>query len=383
MSKFKKFGEFVKGKVKELDVTDGLAGKDYDGPLSTKPIQEPTKGKKDKALPYKATGEEEGGVVWTAPDDGSKKGLAQNATPGMTPATSPLGKKVDDMSKARPKPKKLTAEQFIENTKDLSSTQFVNYVLESHGDASISPVTDLFGNEFTPEPLQTIQYMAGLLMGNHYYLEKFVREVRRRGGMDALMDEMCDCGGYDLIVDHLENEDLGQERAGKLVKSMNDKFMKNVNMFSPDEDEDEKELGESVGPGLDQMGMAGMPNMGGQAAPGASGGKLGGGKIGGGGVGGYQANPDDSSSELDGRNKTDKGMGSQGAGRNPSNAGGGGMPMGGSTQPNFGGGVVPPIAKKMSAGEDVKYGGAGKHLIDELTNYPRAKTYMKGKCIDC
>ncbi len=56
MKTFKKFKDFLEGKkVQEIDAADGLAGKDYDGPLALKPEQEPTKGKKDKTNPYKAS----------------------------------------------------------------------------------------------------------------------------------------------------------------------------------------------------------------------------------------------------------------------------------------------------------------------------------------
>ncbi len=192
----------------------------------------------------------------------------------MTPQTSPLGKKVDDSTKARPKPKKLTAEQFVEETKNLSNAQFFDYVLESHGDAEISPVTDLFGNEFTPDPIQTIQYMSGLFMGNSYYLEKFVREMRRRGGMDSLMDEVCNCGGYDLVVNHLEDPDHGEDRSKGLAKSLNDRFMKAVDNFAFDGEDDD--TNESVAPSLDMMmgkqqGM-GMPQMPSKPQGGATGG---------------------------------------------------------------------------------------------------------------
>src|SRR4051812_36384782 len=103
MSKFKKFGEYASNRKTLINAADGLAGEDYDGPLSIKPPQKPTQGKTDKPLPYKAGGEVEKGVVWTAPDkDGDKEGLAAKSTPGITPGTSSLGKAVEKKAKQRP-----------------------------------------------------------------------------------------------------------------------------------------------------------------------------------------------------------------------------------------------------------------------------------------
>src|SRR5207245_2567553 len=106
--------------------------------------------------------------VWTASDGEEKKGLAQHATLGITPQTSSLGKAIEPKTKQR-KPAKMTSEQFLEKTKEMSDSQFVNYILEANGDTEISTVSDLFGNEFTPDPTQTIQYVAGLLTGNDIF----------------------------------------------------------------------------------------------------------------------------------------------------------------------------------------------------------------------
>jgi hypothetical protein len=353
MSKFKRFGDFITEKKDDLiDAKDGLAGEDYDGPLSIKPPQEPTEGKHDKPLPYKATGEEERGIAWTAPDDGTKKPLGQEATPGITPETSPIGKKVGDFSKPRPKPKKITTEEFIEKTQDMTDTEFMNYMTESHS-TEISTITDLFGNEFTPDPQQSIEYVCSLMMGNEYYLQKFIREMKRRGGMECLMGELFQHGeSYDLVVDHLDDSDHGQARAGKLAKMMNDRYMKAFDNF-------DFGIEESTAPSLDQM----MPDMKGGSGGGDIWSREGGGN------------------SIYAKNKDANPMGSAGAGRNPTGGG----------APNFGGGALqapmPPMMKKMKEGGGPKFKGntAGLHLINELSNYDGFKRHMKDKCVgpDC
>lgn len=371
MSKFKKFGEFVQKKKQDLlKAKDGLAGEDYDGPLAIKPPQEPTNGQYTKPLPYKAGGEEANGVVWTAPDDGSKKPLGQEATPGISPQTSSLGKKPEDKAKARPKPKKLTTEQFIEKTKKMSDSEFVNYLLDEHS-TEITTVTDLFGNEFTPDPQQSIEYVAGLMLGNPYYMEKFIRELKRRDGLQDMMTEMFQHGDtYDLVVDHLEDPEFGSARAGKLARTMNDRYMKIMDDF----DFGDEDLGESVSPGLDAV----MPGPS-QTAPKAQGGATGGGS-------GPDATPDvnyQSGSEFSQDGGKSNPMGSAGPGRNPGRQGG--QPLGGQNNPQFGAGpIMPPMPpKKMKEGGDPKFRGnsAGLHLINELSGYPAFKKHMLDRCL--
>jgi hypothetical protein len=381
MSKFKKFGEFFSTRKKkdDIDAKDGLAGEDYDGPLAVKPEQEPTKGKSDKALPYKADGEEKKGVVWTAPDDGSKKGLAHHSTPGITPQTSTLGKAVEDKTQSRPKPKKMTTEQFIETTKEMTDSEFANYILESHGNREISTVTDLFGNEFTPDPTQTIEYVTSLMMGNPYYMEKFIREMKRRGAVGELMSELFNHGeSYDLVVDHLEDPEFGLDRTGKLARMLNERFMKHYENFDfgdGDEDgEQEDTHTESVAPSLDAI----MPQQK----------KVQGGPMGGGSGPDMTPNPnyaDKSVFSSDG-GKTSNPMGAQSM-RNPS----GGSPLGGQQNPQFGNQpVMPPqpvMMKKMKEGSEPKFKGksAGIHLINELSVYPAFKRHMLDRCMggDC
>lgn len=357
MNKFKKFGEFAESKKKQdlLDAKDGLAGEDYDGPLATKPPQEPTKGKNDKPLPYKASGEEEKGVVWTAPDGESKKGLATHGTPGITPQTSSLGTNVEDKTKQRPKPKRMTTEQFITHTKDMKNTEFMNYILETHN-SGISTVTDLFGNEFTPDPQQSIEYVAGLMLGNPFFMEKFIREVKRRGGMSDLMEELFQHGdSYELIVDHLGHPDLGELRSGKMAKVMNEKYMKNFEGFDFPEEDDVKE--EGVAPPL---------NMGPMADPRRQGGSIGGGS-------GPDGTPDpnytrSSSYSSDGGQSNP--MGSAGAGRNPS-----------ATQAFDASKLQMPMpVKKMSADEHWNGPHAAGHLMNEFAKYKGFKRHMAGLC---
>lgn len=375
MGKFQKFSEFVSKKDALMNAKDGLAGKDYDGPLSTKPPQEPTKGKKDKPLPYKASGEVEKGVVFTAADDGKKKGLGWEATPGITPQTSPLGKNVEDKSKPVSK-KKLKTEQFIEETKNMTDSEFASYILEQH-DTTLSTVTDLFGNEYTPDPTQTIQYLVGLMMGNHTYMERFIRELKRRDGLRDLVTELFEIGDtYELVVDNLEEPENGMDKASRLARSMNDRYM---SVFDNFDFGDEDEFEESVGPGVDAYQDI-MPSQ--SSANKTQGGAFGGGSA----LNGNVQDPSykDRSVYSTDDNKDKNTMGAQSV-HTPA-----GSVMGGATSPQFAGqgGAMPPVMppKKMSDGSSrPKFKGesAAHHMINELSMYPHFKDHMKSRCIDC
>jgi hypothetical protein len=368
---FKTFSDFLEAKKQDLiDAKDGLAGEDYDGPLSVKPPQAPTKGKNDKAQPYKASGEVKNGVVYTAADDGAKKGFAYDASPGMTPQTSmPMGKSIEDKSQQIKVKKKLTTEEFIESTKEMDDSQFANFILESH-DRTLSTVTDLFGNEYTPDPTQAIQYVAGLLMGNHTFMERFIREMKRRDGLNSLVTELFEHGDtYEKIVEQLDEPEFGLDRCSKFARTMNDHYMKAFDNLDFGKEED---LGESVSPKVDELfGM--KPQGQAPAMPGAMPATPGAPAAGGG-------NEDPYAGGIYARNPKANPMGAQ-AVRNPSNANAG--VMGGEQNPNFGGQpVMPP--KKMSDGADPTLRqSAGLHLINEMSGFPHFRKHMAKRCIDC
>lgn len=359
---FKKFTDFLEAKKELMDVKDGLAGKDYDGPLSVKPPQEPTKGKSDKPLPYKAGGEIAKGVAWTA--DKQEKGLGWEATPGMTPETSPLGKKVEDKSKQIPKSKKkLTTEEFIATTKDMSNKEFANYILEQ-SDTALTTVSDLFGNEFTPDPTQTIQYVTGLMLGNPLYMERFVRELKRRGGMNNLVAELLEHNdSYKSLAENFEESEYGIDRCSKFARTLNDHYMSLYDKF----DFGDEDLDESVAPNLDTM--IGKPK---------------GSEFG---NGGFDNTPDPNytTGSQYATNPTANPMGAQDM-RNPT-----GSPAGGAANPQFPStaGMQPPVMppKKMKEGGEMPFkfkgNSAGHQLISEMSGYPHFKKYMIEKCVDC
>lgn len=417
MGNFKKFREFVESKIdsgnkgnKEyppINVKDSLAGEDYDGPLATKPPQEPTKGKKDKALPYKADGEIAKGVAWTAPDEGKKKGFGWEATPGMTPQTSSLGKSIDDKSRPLPKPKKkLKTEQFIETTKDMSDGEFVNYILEQH-DTALSTVTDLFGNEFTPDPTQTIQYVAGLMLGNPVFMDKLIRELKRRDGLSALLKELMEHGDtYEHVVEHLEEPEFGMDRSHKLARTMNDRYMSLFDNFDfgdeddlgPSDEDEDKEMGESVGlplnalmgkPGaMNRSPNMGMPGMGGQM-PGMGG--AGGGGGGAAGTGGATGGGTADAGGVFGQAPTGGVFSQQGGsgqpppGPQPGNVQSG-MPGGGGAPQFPGQPPLKPVMGKMDDGSGKRpkvRNSAAHYMIDNLAQYKYFKDHMKSRCVDC
>jgi hypothetical protein len=281
MGNYIRFGDYLESKEKDMDAKDGLAGEDNDGPLSTHPSQPPSKGARTKPLPYKnvsdddkknvvwvANGGDEGEalgdkgtpgltpqnsaskgekpvskiehpkfskmtsegkkpVVLVAKDSDDKNGLGCKATPGLTPKNSASKGEKPVINTEHPKQAKLTSEEFIDKTKDMSPSEFAKFMTENaHQDTQISAITDLYGNEFTPDPTQTIQYLSGLLLGNHVLMERFIREMKRRNGLANMIEEiMGHPETYDSLTDSLQHSDMGEDRCGSLAKSMNSKYM--------------------------------------------------------------------------------------------------------------------------------------------------------------
>jgi hypothetical protein len=178
------------------------------------------------------------------------KPLGNMATPGITPKTS-SGCEEPDNEVDYVKQKKMTVEQFIEKTSKLNGQEFAKFMLESNSiDKTLTTVSDLFGNEFTPEPNQTIQYVCGLILNNLNMMRRFVMEVRRRDGLHNMMEELMDHGeSYSSIVNHLECPDQGETRCGRLADELNNSYANVVDKFEVSEDM----FPESTSPGVDDL----------------------------------------------------------------------------------------------------------------------------------
>lgn len=342
MAKIKRFGEFLEDKKQKnplMNVKDGIAGDNYQGDLATKINPQPKEEDRPKA-----------GTLSTADKD--QVGMATLSTPGMNPS-EPLSLSKDTSEKV--KFKKLTAEEFRIKTRDMNDAEFAKFILESHGPVEISTVTDLFGNEFTPDPLQSIEYVCGLMLGNPVYMERFIREIKRHGGLQEMMRELMEHNDtFETMIGHMEEPIHGMEHIGKFAKVLNEKHMKNYDNF----DFGDEDLEESVSPGIDQM--APKPK------------------------GVFGAHTADPYTATPGRGLFGpKGVMGQSGGPAPMNQPAPGAQPQAAPAPNFGGApVMPP--KKMSDGSfskpKFKGNSVGLSLVKEMTKYPHFKNHMT-KCV--
>jgi hypothetical protein len=217
-------------KTAGVDAKSGLAMKDYDGPLSTKPAHQG-----EKTLPYKSGGKNDTGFVWTAKED-DPKGLGSKGNNILTPSNS-MGKEgVTPTSKTKQaiphKMPKLTSEQFLETTKNMTPKEFSDFLLEDSGEP-LPTITDLYGNQFTPDPNQTIEYLAALMLKNPKLMSRLVREVKRQeGGLKGLMGEVYDHPeSYDLLVEGWKDPEEGKKRCHRVARAMNEQYMNELNKF--------------------------------------------------------------------------------------------------------------------------------------------------------
>lgn len=351
MSKFKKFGDFSKAKE------SGLAGKEP--VVVTHTAKDP--------IPFKAPKADDTGILMAAGEDG----LGHTSTPGMTPDKVNVGEKVDAKVQFV-KSHKMKTEEFIKKTKEMTNEEFVSFILESRGQTELTTVSDLFGNEFTPDANQSINYVVGLIMGNPALLETFVREVKRRDGLKEVMSELMEHNDtYELLIDGLEEPEFGSDRTSKIAKMMNERFMKHYDNFDFG---DEEGFDESVSPGIDDImaiekpATAGSKNgMQPSGQSGKSGGSFGGGSM-----------DNTPSPNYKGGVFGNDNTGGKNGMHEPKS---GGSVMGGASAPDF---TMSP--KKMKEGsERPKFKGksAGHNLINEMASYPGFKKHMLDTCQNC
>lgn len=348
----KSFASFVETK-------DGLTGKEYQGDLAY-PKENPDYRGDTKPLPYGNKEEMERGVL--VADDDKTTPLALEKTPGMDKATSLSTVAKKDVTKV--KRAKLTTEEFIEKTKGMNPKELLEFVSEN---SEISTISDLFGNEFTPDPNQTIQYVTGLMVNSPRMMDRFVMEMKRRGGFDGLMQslmEHTEC--YGSMVNAFSDAGNGKSRASGFAKSLHDNYAGLI---------DAVDFTESVAPEVDsRFGIPSKPKSqysepdsrytGGNPEYASNGKDMFGG---------------DPSKDMFGGEKqiggADGNLGTSAPGSNPQfnngmpNTGGAGMPA-----PNFGNGPAAKPSKKL------KSENAASNLFDASAKFDHLKSLMEGAC---
>lgn len=224
---FKKFKQYLEERTKHshgiISDDKGFAGRDYDGDLSLKP--KPAKRLKPKD--YYAPGADKNPGLMTADDSNRGQALGDMSSPGMTPGNSacygvkPSGKlKFGSKKKKKlPTSKAMKTENFLARNRNMTDSQFTKHMLENVEQIPVPKVKDLYGREYTPEPAQTMKYVAHLMLTNENMMRRMVREIKRNNGFHLLISE---------VLQHQETYDCMNEAArGNFGKTAETK----INMF--------------------------------------------------------------------------------------------------------------------------------------------------------
>ncbi len=363
-----KFSNFVKQKDLGIDPADGLAGFGYEGPYAYPQKPEGAAGvAAGQPLPYQNPDEPDDrtGQVWVARDSESNKpSLGSMETKGMGTASSVLKKpdgKVKETNPPHKWPKiankvqkqapetkiksKMTNEQFLKASKEKSTGQMIDLISEDVHE-ELTPITDLYGNEFTPDPNQTIQYLSGILANSPRMMDRFVIEMKNRGAMNKILESMMqhqNC--FDGIVEAFGKPEKGKGHSQQLAKSLHDKYVSAL---------DSVDIAESVDAAPEKR-FGPLPNNG--------------------------INPKPRSIGMADSKGQPAGLGSTG-GQNPAGASGGGTNFGGqgmpdstSGMPDFGQGPVTASRKKLMKAET-----AAGNLFGASATFPHLKSEMEGAC---
>ncbi len=356
-----RFSEFVKNKDMGIDPEEGLAGFGYDGPYAYP--NKPEQGK--DPFPYQNPDEPDSktGQVWVARDtDGKKPGLADNSTKGMDKAVAELTKpdtskiketnppkKWEKLPNKSPKEmpetkikKKITNEEFVKASKEKNISEMVVMISEDKNE--LTPITDLYGNEFTPEPNQTIQYISGILTNSPRMMDRFVIEMKNREGFNKLLECMMqhqNC--FDGIVDAFGKPEQGKKHSKQLAQAMHDKYVSAL---------DSVDFTESVDAAPDKR--FGVPSQ--------------------------PSKHHDMKLDLDDHpqgNGSVGGQGPVGGTMEPSNFGGQAMQNPTSGMPDFGQGPL-AVKKKLMKAET-----AAGNLFNASAGFPHLRSEMEGACKNC
>ena len=229
---FKNFKDYLAERAKHphgvISDDKGFANRDYDGGLSLKPKP----GKAPKPSSYYAPGANKNPGLMTA--DGGDRGtpFGSQSSPGMTPQNAmPYGEKPADKTKKVGKKKKkklptkkaMKVEQFLNETRNLSDVQFTKEMLKGVRDLPTPAVKDLYGREFVPEPAQTMKYVAHMMLTNETIMRRMVRELKRNGGLGALLAEVLQHPEtYEQLVEAVNGAygDLAQRKLALLIEEV-------------------------------------------------------------------------------------------------------------------------------------------------------------------
>jgi len=211
---FKSFSDYVEDRKSE----GGLVGQpkvkvvaDYDGPTASSPPK--SKGA-SSAAPYKTP---VGNIDPNKKSD--KSGFAD------------LGDKklvyVPDCKSGKPTEKDwpTKTEQFMNDTKNMSSREFAAYMLSEHcslcnEDDSLPMVSGANG-PFHPHPSEAVRYVVALSKNNPRIVDHLIHDAKRTGVLNKLIEAILEHPESYEHLSHLLGDERGEARSNQLARALN------------------------------------------------------------------------------------------------------------------------------------------------------------------
>jgi hypothetical protein len=250
---FKSFQDYVEDrKVDGVEAKDGLVGSakvklvaDYDGPDPKKP----TKGEgQSDPTPYKAANgsakakKAEGGGFADLGDKGLK--YDPKTEGGSTEIKGDWPKPAAGLPKT---------EQFFRKTKNMSDTQFAEYMLKSSGSLKISknlPMVNADGpGPFHPHPSEAVRYVAALGSQNPKIVEQLIHELKRMNVLGEMFRAALEHSeSYLELCQLLEDDTYGEKRSRNFARALKEVVGPPMGLKPEDEEEGmEDEMGDEEG----------------------------------------------------------------------------------------------------------------------------------------
>ena len=216
--------EYVDEKGKLVDAkTSDVA--DYTGRDPKKPIGDP------KAAPFKPENDETKSPTIKVDDDGlanmGDEKLKYEPKTEVELSKDPAAVSDKDI---------LKVENFINKTKNMSASDFANFMLKECGcgmieDEELPYVTSYSTGKFQPHPPETIKYIVVLANRNENILNNMIHEMKNSGMLGKLIRSLLSHPeAYDELTALLGDDAEGPSRCKLFAKSMNNSmnnFIKN------------------------------------------------------------------------------------------------------------------------------------------------------------
>lgn len=130
-------------------------------------------------------------------------------------------------------PKTTTTEQFINETKNMSMSEFIKHMKQEctiagisvGSEESIPTVTAYTSGGFHPYPPEAINYVVYLANKNERILENLIQEIKRQGCLGKIIKSIMNINeSYDELVSLMDDEEEGPKRCNGLIRAMDDSY---------------------------------------------------------------------------------------------------------------------------------------------------------------